>query len=62
MSAPLEEKGVVYIFHGNAYGINERYAQKINPQHLNPLPPFSWMRFGPTVVGNIDVDQNGYPG
>lgn len=61
MSAPLENEGVVYIFHGYSNGIHIDYVQRILPS--NVLSQFSNVKlFGQSVYGNIDHDSNGYPG
>ena len=62
VSAPLEDNGVIYIFYGSVDVLIQQYAQRINAKQLKPVPEFHLHKFGPTVVGNIDFDHNGYPG
>ena len=61
VSAPLENQGAIYVFYGSQHGIIETYVQRISPEQLKPLPNFI-NKFGPTVVGKVDVDKNGYTG
>ena len=57
VGAPYEGGGAVYIFRGSAAGVIKEYSQRISASQFAPVP----RSFGSSLVGKMDVDQNGYP-
>lgn len=57
VGAPYEGSGAVYILRGSAKGVME-FAQRIAASQFPTTMPTA---FGISIVGNFDVDQNGYP-
>lgn len=57
VGAPYEGNGAVYILRGSAKGVLE-FAQRIAASQFPASMPSA---FGISIVGNFDVDQNGYP-
>jgi hypothetical protein len=59
VGAPLDgPSGVVYIFLGSSKGVNTIPAQVLHGIDI----PGSLSGFGSALVGDEDMDNNGYPG
>ncbi|KAI5641647.1 integrin alpha domain-containing protein [Phthorimaea operculella] len=50
-------RGVVYIYHGSASGIREKYSQAITAEEMAP----GLTTFGFSLSGGVDLDDNYYP-
>ncbi|XP_033331338.2 integrin subunit alpha inflated isoform X1 [Megalopta genalis] len=55
----LHGRGAVYIYHGSATGVLEKYSQAIYPEDLRL--PVDMQTFGFSVAGGLDLDGNHYP-
>lgn len=53
ISAPFEDDGVVYIYHGSPEGILKTFSQKIRPSGKTKM-------FGYSISKGVDIDKNGY--
>ncbi|XP_022819593.1 integrin alpha-PS2 isoform X2 [Spodoptera litura] len=49
-------RGVVYIYHGSAMGIHEKYSQAITAEEISP----TLTTFGFSLSGGVDLDNNNY--
>ncbi|XP_018548533.1 integrin alpha-9 isoform X1 [Lates calcarifer] len=58
IGAPKEDDygGAVYIYHGDATGIINKYSMKLSGRSINP----GLQMFGQSISGNVDMDGNGY--
>lgn len=56
ISAPYEEKGVVYIYYGSSKGLTLQY-RLVGSQFVPSIA-----RFGHTISRGADYDNNGYNG
>jgi hypothetical protein len=62
VSAPFENRGVVYVYLGGSEGISEKPIQKvIAPESLNLVRNRGSPMFGFSISGRSDIDSNGYP-
>lgn len=57
ISAPFEDNGAVYIYHGSSNGINLTYKQKLRGSSVDT----GLRLFGSSLAGIVDMDDNGYP-
>uniref|UniRef100_A0AAY5EUW8 Integrin alpha-2 domain-containing protein n=1 Tax=Electrophorus electricus TaxID=8005 RepID=A0AAY5EUW8_ELEEL len=59
IGAPKEDDygGAVYIYHGDAKGIVNKYSMRLSGRSISP----TLQMFGQSVSGNVDMDGNGYP-
>ncbi|XP_017319172.1 integrin alpha-9 isoform X1 [Ictalurus punctatus] len=59
IGAPKEDDfgGAVYIYHGDAKGIVNKYSMRLSGRSFNP----AIQMFGQSISGNVDMDGNGYP-
>uniref|UniRef100_A0A8C1SBP8 Integrin, alpha 9 n=1 Tax=Cyprinus carpio TaxID=7962 RepID=A0A8C1SBP8_CYPCA len=59
IGAPKEDDygGAVYIYHGDATGIVNKYSMRLSGRSINP----TLQMFGQSISGNVDMDGNGYP-
>ncbi|XP_052006610.1 integrin alpha-9-like [Xyrauchen texanus] len=59
IGAPKEDDygGAIYIYHGDATGIVNKYSMRLSGQNINP----TLQMFGQSISGNVDMDGNGYP-
>ncbi|MCJ8730858.1 hypothetical protein PDJAM_G00189280 [Pangasius djambal] len=59
IGAPKEDDfgGAVYIYHGDAKGIVNKYSMRLSGRSMNP----TFQMFGQSISGNVDMDGNGYP-
>ncbi|XP_073775549.1 integrin alpha-9 isoform X3 [Danio rerio] len=59
IGAPEEDDygGAVYIYHGDARGIVNKYSMRLSGRSINP----TLQMFGQSISGNVDMDGNGYP-
>ncbi|XP_039531681.1 integrin alpha-9-like [Pimephales promelas] len=59
IGAPEEDDygGAVYIYHGDATGIVNKYSMRLSGRSINP----TLQMFGQSISGNVDMDGNGYP-
>ncbi|XP_030628910.1 integrin alpha-9 [Chanos chanos] len=59
IGAPKEDDygGAVYIYHGDAKGIVNKYSMRLSGHSINPILKM----FGQSISGNVDMDGNGYP-
>lgn len=60
VSAPNEDNGAVYIFHGSNSTVSDKYIQRIAASDFKNIENISL--FGQSITGGVDVDNNGYPG
>uniref|UniRef100_A0A8C7VZH2 Integrin, alpha 9 n=1 Tax=Oncorhynchus mykiss TaxID=8022 RepID=A0A8C7VZH2_ONCMY len=58
IGAPKEDDygGAVYIYHGDATGIVNKYSMRLSGRSVNP----AFQMFGQSISGNVDMDGNGY--
>lgn len=49
-------RGVVYIYHGSAQGVSEKYSQAIAAEEVDP----NLTTFGFSLSGGVDLDNNNY--
>uniref|UniRef100_A0A673XPL4 Integrin, alpha 9 n=1 Tax=Salmo trutta TaxID=8032 RepID=A0A673XPL4_SALTR len=58
IGAPKEDDygGAVYIYHGDATGIVNKYSMRLSGRSVNP----ALQMFGQSISGNVDMDGNGY--
>lgn len=52
----VDGKGVVYIYHGSAKGVREKYSQAITAEDVTP----GLSTFGFSLSGGVDLDNNNY--
>uniref|UniRef100_A0A6Q2ZP07 Integrin alpha-2 domain-containing protein n=1 Tax=Esox lucius TaxID=8010 RepID=A0A6Q2ZP07_ESOLU len=59
IGAPKEDEysGAIYIYHGDATGIINKYSLRLSGRSISP----ALQMFGQSVSGNVDMDGNGYP-
>ncbi|MBN3300839.1 ITA9 protein, partial [Amia calva] len=59
IGAPKEDDyaGAVYIYHGDADGIVNKYSMRLSGQSINP----GLRMFGQSISGTVDMDGNAYP-
>ncbi|XP_023240622.1 integrin alpha-9-like [Centruroides sculpturatus] len=63
IGAPYEEeRGAVYIYHGNNMGINSEFSQRITAKEVNAAIKSSHLSgFGISISKGKDIDDNKYP-
>jgi hypothetical protein len=58
ISAPYQDGGVIYIYHGSIGGITEQPLQVITAKDFSV---FGLLGFGTSLSAGMDLDKNGYP-
>lgn len=59
VSAPFEEDGVVYIFHGSASGLSIKPSQRLKAPKID-IHKYGSAMFGHGISRGVDIDNNGY--
>ncbi len=60
VSAPFEDDGVVYIFHGSANGLSTKPSQKLKAPQVD-IHKYGSAMFGHGISRGVDIDNNGFP-
>lgn len=56
-----QERGAVYVYHGSAKGVREKYSQVIYAKDIMQAGGYDLQTFGFSIAGGIDLDGNEYP-